>query len=192
MSTIDLRAIITKDVCSKDEVLQAVAKYWNCTFEDTDKKVVYAYREERQLFHIWLKSGDDDWDSSLTEGTFQGKQSVTIGLNKEEADRENIFSTVQFLIRLAREHSADALIVGAIHNDICLVQENKVIWADDFMKMYKDMIEKLGTVETERFISVMIREKSDYTKWRQQHFADADPDEFHTAAVAYRKANPLT
>ncbi|MBP5609321.1 MAG: hypothetical protein J6X66_13775 [Lachnospiraceae bacterium] len=54
------------------------------------------------------------------------------------------------------------------------------------------LIEKLGTVETERFISVMIREKSDYTKWRQQHFADADPDEFHTAAVAYGKANPLT
>ena len=54
------------------------------------------------------------------------------------------------------------------------------------------LIEKLGTVETERFISIIIREKSDYTKWRQQYFADADPDEFHAAAVAYGKANPLT
>ena len=27
------------------------------------------------------------------------------------------------------------------------------------------IIEKLGTIETERFISILIREKSDYTKW---------------------------
>ena len=144
MSTIDFRAIITKDVCSKDEVLQAAAKYWNCTFEDTDKKVVYAYREERQLFHIWLKSGDDDWYSSLTEGTFQGKQSIMIGLNKEEADRENIFSTVQFLIRLAKEAKAEMLINGIIHNDICLVKEGKVIWDDSFRNMYRDWIATAG------------------------------------------------
>lgn len=53
------------------------------------------------------------------------------------------------------------------------------------------LIEKLGTVETERFISVIIREKSDYTKWRQMYFADVDPEDFHSAAIAYGKANPL-
>ena len=53
------------------------------------------------------------------------------------------------------------------------------------------LIENLGTIETERFISVLIREKSDYTKWRQQYFADVSSDDFHEAAVAYGKANPL-
>lgn len=53
------------------------------------------------------------------------------------------------------------------------------------------LIEKLGTIETERFISVLLREKSDYTKWRQRYFADVSSDEFHNAAVAYGKANPL-
>ncbi len=53
------------------------------------------------------------------------------------------------------------------------------------------LIEKLGTIEAEHFISVLLREKSDYTKWRQRYFADAQPDEFHDAAVAYGKANPL-
>ncbi len=53
------------------------------------------------------------------------------------------------------------------------------------------LIEKLGTVDTERFISIIIREKSDYTKWREKYFADVSSDEFHEAAVAYGKANPL-
>ena len=52
------------------------------------------------------------------------------------------------------------------------------------------LIEKLGTIEAERFISVLLREKSDYTKWRQRYFADVNSDEFHNAAVAYGKANP--
>ena len=53
------------------------------------------------------------------------------------------------------------------------------------------LIKNLGTIETEQFISVLIREKSDYTKWRQQYFADVSSDDFHEAAVAYGKANPL-
>ena len=55
----------------------------------------------------------------------------------------------------------------------------------------KYLIEKLGTIETERFISVIIRERSDYTKWRQRYFTDVTSDEFHEAAVAYGKDNPL-
>ena len=53
------------------------------------------------------------------------------------------------------------------------------------------LIEKLGTVDTERFISTIIREKSDYTKWRARYFSDLSSDEFNEAAVAYGKANPL-
>lgn len=53
------------------------------------------------------------------------------------------------------------------------------------------LLKNLGAIETERFISVLLREKSDYTKWRQRYFADVTSDEFHEAAVAYAKANPL-
>ena len=53
------------------------------------------------------------------------------------------------------------------------------------------LLKNLGIIETERFISVLIREKSDYTKWRQRYFADVTSDEFHKDAVAYAKANPL-
>ena len=53
------------------------------------------------------------------------------------------------------------------------------------------LIEKLGMVEAERFISILIREKADYTRWRQRYFADISSDEFHAEAVEYAKGNPL-
>ncbi len=55
----------------------------------------------------------------------------------------------------------------------------------------KYLIERLGTVEAERFISIIIKEKSDYTKWRQQYFANITSDEFHQAAVAYGKEHSI-
>ena len=54
------------------------------------------------------------------------------------------------------------------------------------------LLEKLGAVETEQFISTIIREKFDYTKWQQQRFDDMSSDEFQDAAVAYAKENPFS
>ena len=53
------------------------------------------------------------------------------------------------------------------------------------------LLEKLGAIETEHFISVVMRERSDYTKWRQKYFDNVSSDEFQAAAVAYAKDNPL-
>ena len=39
------------------------------------------------------------------------------------------------------------------------------------------LLEKLGVVETERFISVINREKFDYTKWQRKQFDRMDSDE---------------
>ena len=55
----------------------------------------------------------------------------------------------------------------------------------------RSLLEKLGTVETEHFLSVILREKSDYTKWHQKYFANISSDDFQIAAVAYAKENPL-
>lgn len=53
------------------------------------------------------------------------------------------------------------------------------------------LIERLGIVDAERFVSILIREKSDYTRWRQRYFGNITSDEFHTAALSYGKDNPL-
>lgn len=53
------------------------------------------------------------------------------------------------------------------------------------------LLEKLGVIETERFISVINREKFDYTEWQRQRFDNMNSDAFNEAAVAYSKENPF-
>lgn len=53
------------------------------------------------------------------------------------------------------------------------------------------LLEKLGVVETEKFISVINREKFDYTKWQRQRFDNMSSVEFNDAAVVYSKENPF-
>lgn len=53
------------------------------------------------------------------------------------------------------------------------------------------LLEKLGVVETERFIAVINREKFDYTNWQRDWFHNMSSDEFNEAAVAYSKENPF-
>lgn len=54
------------------------------------------------------------------------------------------------------------------------------------------LLEKLGTVGTEQFISVILREKFDYTKWQRQRFDNVSSDEFQKAAIAHEKENPFS
>lgn len=53
------------------------------------------------------------------------------------------------------------------------------------------LIEKLGIVEAEQFISVIIREKFDYTKWQQSYFDGMTPKQIDQAAEVYVAEHPF-
>ena len=53
------------------------------------------------------------------------------------------------------------------------------------------LLKNMGALETEQFISVIIREQFDYTKWQREFFENVSSDEFYSAAVEYDKAHPL-
>lgn len=53
------------------------------------------------------------------------------------------------------------------------------------------LIEKLGVVDTEQFISVIMREKFDYTKWQRKQFEDVSSDDFNNNAVSYAREKPF-
>lgn len=46
----------------------------------------------------------------------------------------------------------------------------------------------LGPVEAERFVTLLLREPFDYTKWRQGLWADQDVASLSQAAMAARRA----
>ena len=53
------------------------------------------------------------------------------------------------------------------------------------------LVERLGVVEAEHFISVILRERFDYTKWQREYFNNVNPEAFLAAACAYDKAHPI-
>ena len=53
------------------------------------------------------------------------------------------------------------------------------------LKGMKTLTKNLGLVEAERFISLINREKFDYTKWRQTLFADISGEEISRMAMEY-------
>lgn len=52
------------------------------------------------------------------------------------------------------------------------------------------LVQNLGDLEAQRFISTIMREKFDYTQWRREHFGNMDADAFLDAAVAYATEHP--
>ena len=54
------------------------------------------------------------------------------------------------------------------------------------------LLEKLGVVETEQFISIIIREKFDYTKWQQKYFDEMTPEQIDDGAKKYVEEHPFS
>ena len=53
------------------------------------------------------------------------------------------------------------------------------------------LVKNLGVLETEVFISTLLRESFDYTEWQREYFANQTLDEFLNNAQEYDKKNPF-
>jgi hypothetical protein len=56
------------------------------------------------------------------------------------------------------------------------------------IKSMKALNDALGLVGAERFVNLLLREPFDYTKWRQDLWADKTVEEISKAAMARRRA----
>lgn len=56
----------------------------------------------------------------------------------------------------------------------------------------KCLTDHMGIVEAERFISVIIRERFDYTKWQREYFDTKEPEEISREASEFEKVHPYT
>ncbi len=59
------------------------------------------------------------------------------------------------------------------------------------IKGLEALINTLGEVEAERFISLIMREPFDYTKWQRTLWADKSVAELSTAAMQLRKRSKM-
>ena len=54
-------------------------------------------------------------------------------------------------------------------------------------KGMKCLIDNLGVLETEHFISTIIKEQFDYTKWQQEYFSNITPNELNEKVADFAK-----
>ncbi len=52
------------------------------------------------------------------------------------------------------------------------------------------LVDALGTVEAERFISLLLREPFDYTKWQRDLWTDRSVEAISEAAMKMRSVSP--
>jgi len=53
------------------------------------------------------------------------------------------------------------------------------------------LLKNLGVLDTEQFISTLLKEPFDYTQWSRKHYEDVDLHEFNMRAVEYDRKNPV-
>ena len=58
-------------------------------------------------------------------------------------------------------------------------------------KGMKCLSEQLGIIEAEQFISVIIRERFDYTKWQREHFDAINDEKIVKDALALDQIQPF-
>ncbi len=58
-------------------------------------------------------------------------------------------------------------------------------------KGMKCLIEQMGIIEAEQFISIIIREKFDYTKWQREYFDAKTPETISEEASQFEKSHPF-
>jgi hypothetical protein len=54
------------------------------------------------------------------------------------------------------------------------------------------LLNHLGSVETEIFISNLLKDPFDYTAWQCEHFANVSLEDFNRQAVQYDKEHPFS
>ncbi|MDR2706125.1 MAG: hypothetical protein LBC02_10135 [Planctomycetaceae bacterium] len=55
----------------------------------------------------------------------------------------------------------------------------------------KCLLNNLGVLETEIFISSILKERFDYTEWQKKYFKDVQLDDFLEKAAQYDKEHPF-
>ena len=63
--------------------------------------------------------------------------------------------------------------------------------ADVLCKGMDALIDRLGIVEAEHFITIVNRERFDYTKWQREYFDRMTPEELMEKAVQFSKEHPF-
>ncbi len=70
------------------------------------------------------------YDSSITNGEYEYEQSIIFDIYKEYGTTENFIKIIKFCIYVRKKIKSDILLTSDLHNDICLLKKDEIIWSD--------------------------------------------------------------
>ncbi|MCM1091552.1 MAG: hypothetical protein NC092_05700 [Butyrivibrio sp.] len=97
----------------------------NCvTYEivNSEDDVIISFVNER-------KAPYNVYDSTITGDEFEYVQLILFDINKEKATIDQYKKIIRFLIYIKQKINSDILITSDVHNDICLLKNQEIIWS---------------------------------------------------------------
>lgn len=80
------------------------------------------------------------WDSNIIGGEFEFTQSLIFDIDKEYASVDTYKTIIEFCKHLKTKIESDILITSDMHNDMCLLKGQEIIWADSISWKYTETI----------------------------------------------------
>ena len=99
----------------------------NCvTYEGitADNKVIISFVNKNGLLSNF-------WESNIISGKFEYVQLIIFDINKSDATIDTYKNIIEFCIYLRVKIKSDILVTSEVHDDICLLKELEIIWAQD-------------------------------------------------------------
>lgn len=124
--------------CIDEKLLQKIlADFFspkNIIVEQTNKRCVTYEGVSDTMWISFVReecSPYNVWDSSILDGEFKFAQLIIFDIKKEDASIDTYKSIVNFCIHLKKKIQSDILITSDVHNDVCFLKGQEVIWSQD-------------------------------------------------------------
>lgn len=80
------------------------------------------------------------YDSNIIGDEFAYVQLILFDIKKENASIDKYKEIIRFLIYIKEKINSDILVTSDAHNDICLLQEEEIIWSSELSFDYSQVI----------------------------------------------------
>ncbi len=87
------------------------------------------YQDDRMILYF-TENESETYESRLIKGEFKHSQSLLFDIAKEDVSIEDFAVILQFCKYLRKKIDSDILITSDVHDEICLMKNNEVLFSD--------------------------------------------------------------
>lgn len=113
----------------KQEISDVCVRYENIMAEDEviiffDREVIPSYPP----YNVYYPNNDN----GIIEREFEYSQKIVVPIDKSSAAKDMFKRVIDFFIFLKSKIECDMLVASELHNEICLLKDEKMKWTKSF------------------------------------------------------------